>query len=33
MRKFGKTLKMVEIPASNVKKAITQILYDQGYIT
>jgi len=26
-------LKMVEIPASNVKKAITQILFDQGYIT
>ena len=26
-------LKMVEIPASNVKKAMTQILYDQGYIT
>jgi small subunit ribosomal protein S8 len=25
-------LKMVEIPASNVKKAITAILYDQGYI-
>jgi small subunit ribosomal protein S8 len=25
-------LKMVEIPASNVKKAITQILFDQGYI-
>jgi len=25
-------LKMVEIPASNVKKAITSILYDQGYI-
>ncbi len=25
-------LKMVEIPASNVKKAITNILYDQGYI-
>lgn len=25
-------LKMVEIPASNVKKAITGILYDQGYI-
>jgi small subunit ribosomal protein S8 len=26
-------LKMVEIPASNVKKAITAILYDQGYIS
>ncbi|HRP54141.1 MAG TPA: 30S ribosomal protein S8 [Fluviicola sp.] len=26
-------LKMVEIPASNVKKAITSILYDQGYIS
>jgi small subunit ribosomal protein S8 len=26
-------LKMVEIPGSNVKKAMTQILYDQGYIT
>ncbi len=26
-------LKTVEIPASNVKKAITQILFDQGYIT
>jgi small subunit ribosomal protein S8 len=26
-------LKMVEIPASNVKKAMTQILFDQGYIT
>lgn len=26
-------LKMVEIPASNTKKAITQILFDQGYIT
>ena len=26
-------LKMVEIPASNVKKAMTKILYDQGYIT
>lgn len=25
-------LKMVEIPASNVKKAITSILFDQGYI-
>jgi small subunit ribosomal protein S8 len=25
-------LKMVEIPASNVKKAMTNILYDQGYI-
>jgi small subunit ribosomal protein S8 len=25
-------LKMVEIPASNVKKAMTQILFDQGYI-
>lgn len=26
-------LKMVEIPASNTKKALTQILFDQGYIT
>lgn len=26
-------LKTVEIPASNTKKAITQILFDQGYIT
>jgi small subunit ribosomal protein S8 len=26
-------LKMVEIPSSNVKKAMTQILFDQGYIT
>lgn len=26
-------LKMVEIPASNVKKAITSILYDQGHIS
>ena len=26
-------LKMVEIPASNVKKAMTKILYDKGYIT
>ncbi|MEN9301848.1 MAG: ribosomal protein [Bacteroidota bacterium] len=25
-------LKMVEIPASNLKKAMTQILFDQGYI-
>jgi small subunit ribosomal protein S8 len=25
-------LKMVEIPASNTKKAITAILFDQGYI-
>lgn len=25
-------LKMVEIPASNTKKAITTILFDQGYI-
>jgi len=25
--------KIVEIPASNTKKAITQILFDQGYIT
>ena len=25
-------LKMVEIPGSNLKKAITQILFDQGYI-
>jgi small subunit ribosomal protein S8 len=25
-------LKVVEIPASNVKKAMTQILFDQGYI-
>jgi len=25
--------KMVEIPSSNVKRAITQILFDQGYIT
>ena len=26
-------LKMVEIPSSNVKRAITTILFDQGYIT
>jgi len=26
-------LKMVEIPSSNIKKAMTKILYDQGYIT
>jgi small subunit ribosomal protein S8 len=26
-------LKIVEIPSSNVKKAMTQILFDQGYIT
>ena len=26
-------LRMVEIPGSNVKRAITQILFDQGYIT
>lgn len=25
-------LKVVEIPASNTKKAMTQILFDQGYI-
>lgn len=25
-------LKMVEIPGSNIKRAITQILFDQGYI-
>ena len=25
--------RVVEIPASNVKKAMTKILYDQGYIT
>lgn len=25
--------KVVEIPASNTKKAITKILFDQGYIT
>jgi small subunit ribosomal protein S8 len=25
-------LKMVEIPSSNMKRAITQILFDQGYI-
>jgi len=25
-------LKMVEIPSSNLKKAITHILFDQGYI-
>lgn len=25
--------KTVEIPSSNVKRAITQILFDQGYIT
>lgn len=25
--------KMVEIPGSNVKRAMTQILFDQGYIT
>ena len=24
--------KVVEIPASNMKKSITQILYDKGYI-
>ena len=26
-------LKMVEIPGSNVKRAMTTILFDQGYIT
>ncbi len=26
-------LKMVEIPGSNVKRAMTQILFDKGYIT
>lgn len=26
-------LKMVEIPSSSVKRAITSILFDQGYIT
>lgn len=26
-------LKMVEIPGSNVKRAMTQILFDQGYIS
>lgn len=26
-------LKMVQIPGSNVKRAMTQILFDQGYIT
>lgn len=26
-------LKTVEIPSSNVKKAMTQILFDQGYIS
>lgn len=26
-------LKVVEIPSSNIKRAITQILFDQGYIT
>jgi small subunit ribosomal protein S8 len=26
-------LKMVEIPSSKIKKAMTQILFDQGYIT
>lgn len=25
--------KVVEIPASNIKKAMTKILYDKGYIT
>ena len=25
--------KMVEIPGSNIKRAITKILFDQGYIT
>ena len=25
-------LKMVEIPSSNTKRAMTQILFDQGYI-
>jgi small subunit ribosomal protein S8 len=25
-------MRMVEIPASKLKKAITEILYDQGYI-
>ncbi|NBR13013.1 MAG: 30S ribosomal protein S8 [Flavobacteriales bacterium] len=25
-------LKMVEIPSSNIKRAMTQILFDQGYI-
>ena len=27
------TKKMVEIPGSNIKRAMTQILFDQGYIT
>lgn len=26
-------LRMVEIPGSNIKRAMTQILFDQGYIT
>lgn len=26
-------LKIVEIPGSNVKRAMTQILFDQGYVT
>lgn len=26
-------LKMVEIPSSKIKRAMTQILFDQGYIT
>lgn len=26
-------LKMVEIPGSNIKRAMTQILFDQGYIS
>ncbi len=26
-------LKVVEIPSSNIKRAMTQILFDQGYIT
>lgn len=26
-------LKIVEIPSSNVKRAMTQILFDQGYVT
>ena len=25
--------KMVEIPGSNIKRAMTKILFDQGYIT
>ena len=32
LREWGAKHKVVEIPGSNIKKAITQILMDQGYI-